>query len=563
VCANSHRAVLLRAPCLPAGRDEAKAPGLPAGTVIDVEGRGRGRVTAFNSYWTSAATHSVEFAGGGPDDTVELDLQAETWTVQLRADGAAAVEPVWGEPGTSIVDELAGAWYHLGNARKEMAGGSLTDYTRKPGHAEGKKAAELFGKLESAVHGGNRKGAAAQAAAKRQAECYMMMDDFTAARPVWQRYLEYKTKGDLLKLDATERADMLMSFLNSHDPDEIEFAVQIFDASMRRKELPYDKRQQKQMRVHSLVNMRCAKRLFGPVFMLQKTIILPRQAQGKHRENSKKRRVMCRLHELVAHFNAAAAAATAGAAPDAGAKAAKYSQLIEMQWQNMARAFPWRHRTQTPTRFDGSIDAAGSPPQPWLDWESDPNFEVCRALEAHKEEIMAEYRAHVGAGGGSSSSVTISDSPDKTINPPPPTAVKELLARAMELSEQGAIAEEDVDDAMEQDSPSQALQALIAAVASPPPPPADDDADDAGSSASSSVSSSPTTLFTGNHADISIVGSGSAEKWQYLYVKQSGSKGKTGTYAHNNPLLLSLLNSKRSDFYPDKLQMSDDKHPQR
>lgn len=244
---------------------------------------------------------------------------------------------------------------------------------------------------------------------------------------------------------------------------------------------------------------------------------------------------MCRLHELVAHFNAAAAA-TAGAAPDAGAKAAKYSQLIEMQWQNMARAFPWRHRTQTPTRFDGSIDAAGSPPQPWLDWESDPNFEVCRALEAHKEEIMAEYRAHVGAGGGSSSSVTTSDSPDKTINPPPPTAVKELLARAMELSEQGAIAEEDVDDAMEQDSPSQALQALIAAVASPPPPPADDDADDAGSSASSSVSSSPTTLFTGNHADISIVGSGSAEKWQYLYVKQSGSKGKTGTLTHTTIL---------------------------
>ena len=133
----------------------------------------------------------------------------------------------------------------------------------------------------------------------------------------------------------------------------------------------------------------------------------------------------------------------------------------------------------------------------------------------------------------------------------------------MELSEQGAIAEEDVDDAMEQDSPSQALQALIAAVASPPPPPADDDADDAGSSASSSVSSSPTTLFTGNHADISIVGSGSAEKWQYLYVKQSGSKGKTGTDAHNNPLLLSLSNSKRSDFYLDKLQMSDDKHTQR
>jgi hypothetical protein len=132
-----------------------------------------------------------------------------------------------------------------------------------------------------------------------------------------------------------------------------------------------------------------------------------------------------------------------------------------------------------------------------------------------------------------------------------------------------------VDDAMEQDSPSQALQALIAAVASPPPPPAADDADDdASSSVSSSpttlftgnhadISIAPTTLFTGNHADISIVGSGSAEKWQYLYVKQSGSKGKTGTDAHNNPLLLSLSNSKRSDFYLDKLQMSDDKHPQR
>ena len=54
-----------------------------------------------------------------------------------------------------------------------------------------------------------------------------------------------------------------------------------------------------------------------------------------------------------------------------------------MQWQNMARAFPWRHRTQTPTRFDGSIDPPDSPPQPWLDWEGDPNFEASALSFSH------------------------------------------------------------------------------------------------------------------------------------------------------------------------------------
>eukprot|EP01043_Picozoa_sp_COSAG02_P004116 COSAG02_NODE_106_length_36326_cov_13.777266_3_plen_477_part_00 len=317
-----------------AGRDEAKPPGLPVDTFIDVEGRGHGRVIAFNSYWTVADTHSVEFPDGEVD---ELDLQSEIWTVRTYTDGAAP-EPVWDDPGTTILEELAGALYHLGNARKEMAGGSLIDYTRKPGHSEGKQAADLFGKLESVVRGPKRESAAAQTAAKRQAECYMMMDDFVAARPVWSRYFQYKAKGDVTKLDPVERTDMLMSFLASHDAAEMEFAVRLFDAALRLRELSYDKRNQKHMRVHSLVNMR--------------------------------------LHELVAHYNAATASGEEAVVAGAAAKSVKYSDLIEMQWKNMDRAFPWRHRTQTPTRFDASIDPADSPPMPWLDWESDPNFDV-------------------------------------------------------------------------------------------------------------------------------------------------------------------------------------------
>jgi hypothetical protein len=180
---------------------------------------------------------------------VELDLQAEEWTVTRAADGSAPAEAVWGETGTAILQELGGALLHLGHARKEIAGGSLADITVKPGHAEGYRAAALFQTLESAVSGANRKGAAAQAAAKKQAECYMMMDDFAAARPVWTRvHFGYKTSGDALKLDQGERRDMLMSFLASHEATEMEFAVSLFDASMRRKELGYDKRNQKQVR---------------------------------------------------------------------------------------------------------------------------------------------------------------------------------------------------------------------------------------------------------------------------------------------------------------------------
>jgi hypothetical protein len=303
-------------------------------------------VVAFNSYWTVADTHSVEFADGGVE---ELDLQSKQWTLRTYADGEAP-QPAWDETGTTILQELGDALYHLGTARKQMAGGSLTDYTTKPGHAEGKQAADLFRKLESVLRGPKREGAVAQAAVKHQAECYMMMDDFAAARPVWSRYLQYKANGDVAKLDPKERADMLMSFLASHDADEMEFAVRLFDATLRLRELSYDKRNQKHMRVHALVNMR--------------------------------------LHELVAHFNTAMSSGEETAVASAAAKSARFSELIEMQWKNMARAFPWRHRTQTPTRFDASIDPAGSPPLPWLDWENDPNFDV-RSFFAHGHSVVS------------------------------------------------------------------------------------------------------------------------------------------------------------------------------
>ena len=140
-------------------------------------GRGKGTVLSFDTYWTAPSTHSVEFADSG---AVDLDLQVERWALTRAADGSAPPEATWGETGTAIIQELGGALLHLGNARRELAGGSLTDITVKPGHAEGRRAAALFQTLETAVRGANRKGAAAQAAAKKQAECYMMMDDFAA-----------------------------------------------------------------------------------------------------------------------------------------------------------------------------------------------------------------------------------------------------------------------------------------------------------------------------------------------------------------------------------------------
>ena len=144
-------------------------------------------------------------------------------------------------------------------------------------------------------------------------------------------------------------------------------------------------------------------------------------------------------------------------------------------------------------------------------------LQVCRELENHKDDIIAEYRAYVGTPfNGDGSDGTAASHSQK------PKSVKEWLARATELSKAGAINEDDIDGAMEHDSPAQALQTLVemaTETTSNVPAQSDTPAENSLPSAS---------LFTGNHADISIVGSASADKWQYLYVKQSGSKGKTG-----------------------------------
>ena len=88
------------------------------------------------------------------------------------------------------------------------------------------------------------------------------------------------------------------------------------------------------------------------------------------------------------------------------------------------------------------------------------------------------------------------------------------------MSQAGVIAEDDIDAAMEHDSPADALRTLVVL--------ATEEIEHASGRTKPAVEGAPASLFTGNHADISIVRSASAEKWQYLYVKQSGSKGKTG-----------------------------------
>ena len=307
---------------------------------------------------------------------------------------------------------------------------------------------------------------------------------------------------------------MLMSFLASHEATEMEFAVSLFEASMRKKEVSYNKRNQMQMRVHGLFNMRLHEvsslshdappqcdltdtRERSLVMAAGRAFQRQCESTGSPGRNLISRRASQRLPRDYQ------------AAGNDAAKAETYTQLLDMQWANMVKAFPWRHRTQTPTRFDGSIDVADSPPQPWPDWESDPRFEVCRALEEHKDEIIAEYRAHVGGG-----ETTGGEAPDVEEEP---TTVKGWLGKVTKLSELGALEEDAIDEAMDDDSPMQALKALVYttekdAAAAPPPPPQKGGA----------------TLFTGNHPDISIVGSAAADAWQYLYVKQSGSKGKTG-----------------------------------
>ena len=132
-------------------------------------------------------------------------------------------------------------------------------------------------------------------------------------------------------------------------------------------------------------------------------------------------------------------------------------------------------------------------------------MQVCRELERHKDDIIAEYRAYVDG-----------DSNDE----PKLKSVKEWLAEATELNQAGAIAEDEIDAAMEHDSPAEALRTLVEL--------ATETIEHTSAQTKSAAEGATTSLFTGNHADISIVGSASAEKWQYLYVKQSGSKGKTG-----------------------------------
>ena len=76
-------------------------------------------------------------------------------------------------------------------------------------------------------------------------------------------------------------------------------------------------------------------------------------------------------------------------------------------------------------------------------------FEVCRALEEHKDEIIAEYRAHMGGAAA----ILAEDATEADVKPT--TTVKGWLAKATELSDRGLVLEEDIDDAMDDDSPSQ------------------------------------------------------------------------------------------------------------
>lgn len=436
---------------LPGGADDAKA-GLPPGTrIAGIAGHvGVGRVVSFHTYWTAPSEHSVDF--GGEAGGVLLDLQREPGWVVVDADGGRVL-PEWAPPGLEILDELANAYYHLGSARKEMAGGSLVEgVAGAPGVREGAAGAQLFEKLETVA-----RGAVALQATKSQAGCHMMMDDFGAARPVWLRYYRAKTGGEpgstvgtpgpgkLLELEPDERRDMLMCFLASHLPADMEFAVQLFNALMVKKELSYDPRNQKHMRIHSLLNMRLHELIahfsrpsdttHGDGLMpaelgkLKVTQLLERARQGGLGEHlldgameaeDPKRELLAALIKNFAQGTPDAEAAT---------KTQQYQTLATMQWENMARAFPWRHAAQTPTRYDGSLDPPDSPALPWLSTE---HMDVCKALQTHAEVIVQEYRH------------------------------------------------------------------------------------------------APRSLFTGNHADISIVGRNASEKWQYLYLKQSGSKGKTG-----------------------------------
>ena len=433
---------------LPGGADDATA-GLPPGTRIAARGR-VGRVVSFHTYWTAPSEHSVRFG----DDVLLLDLQQEPWAV-VDDDGRVLAE--WGAPGLEILDELANAYYHLGSAQKEMAGGSLVEGVAAPGLRAGAKAAELFEKLETVAH-----SVVALQATKSQAGCHMMMDNFGAARPVWLRYYRAKTGGEpgstvgtgpgkLLELEPDERRDMLMCFLASHLPADMEFAVQLFNALMVKKELSYDPRNQKHMRIHSLLNMRLHELIAHfsrpsdtmdgdgltelELGKLKVTQLLERARQGGLGEHlldsameaeDPKRELLAALRKNFAQGTPSGAGA---ADAEAAAKTQQYQALATMQWENMARAFPWRHATQTPTRYDGSLDPPDSPALPWLPTE---HMDVCKTLQTHADVIVQEYRH------------------------------------------------------------------------------------------------APRSLFTGNHADVSIVGRNASEKWQYLYLKQSGSKGKTG-----------------------------------